>query len=68
MSIETPKKQVVFYLAPDLKARLRREAEYKHRSMNQQLTIILERHFGLRHDVADANPTLPDAGVYTDAD
>jgi hypothetical protein len=60
------KKQMVFYFTKKVAGLLRREAKFQNRSMNAQITHILECHYGIRRDIAEVNPELPDAPVYTD--
>ena len=58
------KELLTFHVSPSLKAKLRREAEFQKRSMNQQMTLILEERYELRQVIAENNPDLPDADTY----
>jgi hypothetical protein len=60
------KKQMVFYFTKRISGLLRRESKFQNRSMNAQITHILECHYGIRKEVAEVRPELPDAQVYTD--
>ena len=45
MSIENPKTQVPLYIPRELKEQIKRESEKQLRSMNAQITWILEQHY-----------------------